>query len=102
TMVAAVSLFNQLPFDPIKDFAPITELAEVESVLVVDPKLGVDSVDELIAHIKANPGKTNYGSGGNATLGHVAFALFANLAGLDTVHIPYGGGALAVTALMGG
>jgi tripartite-type tricarboxylate transporter receptor subunit TctC len=92
----------KLNYDPIKDFEPISLLALVQNVLVVSPALPVSSVSELIALAKAQPGKLNYASGGPGSTSHFAVAMFVALAGIqnDTVHVPYKGGAPAVTATM--
>jgi tripartite-type tricarboxylate transporter receptor subunit TctC len=92
----------KLAYDPIKDFEPISLLALVQNVLVVSPSLPVNNVSELIALAKAQPGKLNYASGGPGSTSHFAVAMFVALAGIqnDTVHVPYKGGAPAVTATM--
>ena len=87
-------------YDPIKDFEPISLFALVQNVLVVTPSLPAASVAELIALAKAHPGKLNYASGGPGSTSHFAVAMFVALAGIqhDTVHVPYKGGAPAMTA----
>jgi tripartite-type tricarboxylate transporter receptor subunit TctC len=87
-------------YDPIKDFEPISLFALVQNVLVASPSLPVASVAELIALAKAQPGKLNYASGGPGSTSHFAVAMFVALAGIqnDTVHVPYKGGAPAMTA----
>jgi len=92
----------KLGYDPIKDFAPISLLALVQNVLVVSPALPVGSVSELIALAKAQPGKLNYASGGPGSTSHFAVAMFVALARIqnDTIHVPYKGGAPAMTATM--
>ena len=87
-------------YDPIKDFEPISLFALVQNVLVVTPSLPAASVSELIALAKAQPGKLNYASGGPGSTSHFAVAMFVALAGIqnDTVHVPYKGGAPAMTA----
>jgi tripartite-type tricarboxylate transporter receptor subunit TctC len=92
----------KLGYDPIKDFEPISLLALVQNVLVVSPSLPVANVAELIALAKAQPGKLNYASGGPGSTSHFAVAMFVALAGIqnETVHVPYKGGAPAVTATM--
>lgn len=90
------------PYDPIKDFAPITLLATIPSVLVVHPSLGVNTVQELIALLKREPGKHSYGSSGNGTPLHVAGELFKRLTGTDIQHIPYRGAGPAMNDLLGG
>jgi len=97
-------LSKQLSYDPIKDFAPISLLAMVQNLLVVNPKLPVKSLAELIAYAKANPGKLNYASGGPGSTSHFAVAMFIALAGIDkiTVHVPFRGGGPAMTATVAG
>ena len=90
----------KLGYDPIKDFEPISLLALVQNVLVVNPSLLVANVSDLIALARAQPGKLNYASGGPGSTSHFAVAMFVALAGIqnDTVHVPYKGGAAAMTA----
>ncbi len=93
---------SKLSYDPIKDFEPISLLALVQNVLVVSPSLPVANVSDLIALAKAQPGKLNYASGGPGSTSHFAVAMFVALAGIqnETVHVPYKGGAPAITATM--
>lgn len=99
-------LFSKLPFDPEKDFAAITLMVRVPNVLVINAetaqRLRIQSVADLIRYAKANPGKLNYGSGGNGSAGHLAGELFKSKAGIFAVHIPYNGGAPAQVALLAG
>jgi len=99
-------LFSQLPYDPAKDFAPITQMLRVPNVLVINAdtaeRLNIRSLGDLIAYAKAHPGRLNYGSGGNGSAGHLAGELFKRQAGVFAVHIPYNGGAPAQAALLGG
>src|SRR5260370_19287832 len=90
----------KLGYDPIKDFEPISLLALVQNVLVVNPSLPVADVSDLISLARAQPGKLNYASGGPGSTSHFAMAMFVALAGIqhDTVHVPYKGGASAMTA----
>jgi tripartite-type tricarboxylate transporter receptor subunit TctC len=101
-MVIAPWLYNSLPYDPIKDFTPISPFALVQNLLVVSPALPAANIRELVALAKAQPGKLNYASGGPGSTSHFAVAMFVALAGIqnDTVHVPYKGGAPAVTATM--
>jgi tripartite-type tricarboxylate transporter receptor subunit TctC len=101
-LAANKALYRTLPFDPLKDFAPISQVAVIPNLIVVNPDLPVRDLPGLIAYAKANPGKVNYGSAGSGTSLHLAAALFAARAGLDMVHIPYRGGAPAATDLMAG
>jgi tripartite-type tricarboxylate transporter receptor subunit TctC len=98
----ATSLYKQLPYDFEKDFVPITVLASVPNILVVNPSVPATSVQELIAYAKANPGKLSYGSAGNGSTEHLSAELFKSMAGVDMVHIPYKGGAPMMTDLVGG
>lgn len=99
-------LFSKLPFDPVKDFAPITQMVRVPNVLVMNAqtaaRLKIDSVRDLIAYARANPGKLNYGSGGNGSAGHLAGEMFKRDAHIFAVHIPYNGGNPAQLALLTG
>ncbi|MGE0348169.1 Bug family tripartite tricarboxylate transporter substrate binding protein [Hydrogenophaga sp.] len=99
-------LFSKLPYDPNKDFAPITQMLRVPNVLVMNAetaaRLNINSLVDLIAYGKANPGKLNYGSGGNGSAGHLAGELFKNQAGIFAVHIPYNGGNPAQLGLLSG
>jgi tripartite-type tricarboxylate transporter receptor subunit TctC len=96
------SLYRELRFDPVKDFAPVSRMTEIAAMLVVNPQLPVNSVAELIRYAKANPGKLNFASAGNGTTSHLSGELFKTMAGIDIVHVPYRGGALAVTDLISG
>ncbi|MCY1219439.1 hypothetical protein D9M69_333410 [compost metagenome] len=100
------SLYGKLPFDPIKDFAPITEVAAVPNVLVVNPAFAqqnkIDSVKALIAYARANPGKLNMASSGNGTSIHLAGELFKTQTKTFMVHFPYKGSGPALTDLTGG
>jgi tripartite-type tricarboxylate transporter receptor subunit TctC len=96
------NLYAKMPYDAVKDFAPITLLATTPNVLVVNPSLPVNSVQDLVAYAKANPGKLSFGSGSNGSAGHLAGELFKVDTGTDIVHIPYKGGAPATQALLAG
>jgi tripartite-type tricarboxylate transporter receptor subunit TctC len=99
-------LFAKMPYDAAKDFAPITQMVRVPNVLVMNAqtaaRLGINSVADLIAYAKANPGRLNYGSGGNGSAGHLAGEMFKQQAGIYAVHIPYNGGNPAQLALLSG
>ena len=99
-------LFKSIPYDPIRDFTPITGIAQVPNVLVMNTqiadKLGIRTVADLVAHAKKNPGKLNFGSGGNGSAGHLAGEMFKSQAGVFMVHIPYAGGSPAQLALLSG
>jgi tripartite-type tricarboxylate transporter receptor subunit TctC len=96
------SLYKNLNFDPAKDFIPVSRMTEIAAMLIVNPKVPVTSTAELIRYARANPGKLNFASAGNGTTSHLAGELFKTQAGIDIVHIPYRGGALAMTDLIGG
>jgi len=95
-------LFSKLPYDPAKDIAPITQLVTQPSTLAVNASLNVDSVAELVALIKREPGKHNFGSIGNGSLSHLAMEAIALKSGVKLVHIPYAGSPQAMTALLRG
>jgi tripartite-type tricarboxylate transporter receptor subunit TctC len=95
--------FNpNLPYDWLRDFAPVTEVAIITSILVIHPGVPAHSVKELIALARAKPGQLTYASTGNGTPAHLAAELFKTMAGVDIVHVPYKGGAPAAIDLMGG
>jgi tripartite-type tricarboxylate transporter receptor subunit TctC len=95
-------LYAKLAFDPEKDLIPIAQVASLPNILVVRKGLEVNSVKELIAYAKANPGKLNYASSGNGTTIHLSAELFKRMAGVEMNHIPYRGSAPAVNDLVGG
>jgi tripartite-type tricarboxylate transporter receptor subunit TctC len=95
-------VLQKLPYDPIRDFAAITHVANVPNVLIVSPKLAVASVKELIAYARANPGKVNFASSGVGTIVHLNGELFKMITGTDMVHVPYKGTALAIPDLASG
>jgi len=96
------SLYRNLRFDPQKDFAPVSRMTSIAAMLIVNPKVPAQSVAQLIDYARANPGKLNFASAGNGTTSHLAGELFKTMAAIDIVHVPYRGGALAVTDLMSG
>jgi tripartite-type tricarboxylate transporter receptor subunit TctC len=96
------SLYRNLRFDPVKDFVPVTRMTTIAAMLIVNPKFPANSVEDLVRYAKANPGKVNFASAGNGTTSHLAGELFKTMAAIDIVHVPYRGGALAVTDLMSG
>jgi len=99
----AESLYTRLPYSLEKDFVPITVLAYVPNVVVMHPKHGnINSIKELIAYAKANPGKLNYGSAGNGTTHHLAGELFKTMTGVNLTHVPYGGAGPMMKDLIGG
>ena len=96
------SLFGKMPFDPIKDLAPVTLAASTPNVLVVHPSLRAATVKELIALAKARSGEINFASSGHGTPAHLAGELFNSMAGVKMVHVPYKGAAPALADLLGG
>ena len=90
------------PFDPLADFAPVTEVARIQFLLVVPPSVPVSSVEELIAYAKARPGELNFGSSGNGSPQHLGATLFEMLTGTKMNHVPYKGAAPAVADLLPG
>jgi tripartite-type tricarboxylate transporter receptor subunit TctC len=99
-------LFSKMPYDPIRDFTPVTLVAQVPNVLVMNAeaaqRLGITTLADLVGYAKKNPGKLNYGSGGNGSAGHLAGEMFKTQAGVFMVHIPYAGGNPAQLALLSG
>jgi tripartite-type tricarboxylate transporter receptor subunit TctC len=98
----AVSVYAKLPYDLERDLVPVTMVASVPSVVVVYPKLPINSIKELIAYAKANPDKLNFGSAGNGTSHHLAGEQFKLLTGAQINHVPYKGAAPAMQDLLGG
>ena len=96
------AVYAKLPYDAVKDFAPISFVASVPYVLVVEPSLPVKSVQELIALAKSKPGKMNYASAGNGSTHQFCAELLKSTAGIDLVHIPYKGSPPGIAALLGG
>ena len=96
------SLYKNLPFDPIRDFAPVSLTAYIPNVLVVNPSVPANDLGAFVAFVKSNPGKVNYGSAGSGSSQHLAGALFATMAGAPMTHVPYRGGAPAMNDLLGG
>jgi len=96
------NLHKDLPYDPIRDFAPVSLLASAPLVLVVHPSVPAQSVQQLIEWAKSHPGKLNYASNGNGSSSHLAAVMFASLAGIEMVHIPYKGLSPALTDLLSG
>ena len=96
------SLYGKLPYDPIRDFSPVTQIVSVPNVLVVNPSIPAHSVRELIALAKAKPGQLNYASAGAGTSPHLAAELFKSMAGIEMTHIPYKGVPPAVTDVIAG
>ncbi|SNS33157.1 Tripartite-type tricarboxylate transporter, receptor component TctC [Noviherbaspirillum humi] len=99
-------LYPKLPYDPVKDFAPVSLVATVPNVLVLNPdtaaRLGIGSVKQLVTYARAHPGRLNYASGGNGSAGHLAGELFKMSAKASMLHIPYNGAAPAQLGLLAG
>jgi tripartite-type tricarboxylate transporter receptor subunit TctC len=102
THVANPHLYRKLPYDAFKDFVGITALARQVGMLVVHPSLPAGSVKQFIGLAKSRPGEITYGSAGNGTFVHLTMALFAHMAKLDMIHVPYKGGGPSVAALVAG
>ncbi|MEJ0072358.1 MAG: tripartite tricarboxylate transporter substrate binding protein [Pseudomonadota bacterium] len=91
-----------MTFDPDKDLTPVFKTAGLYNVLIVDPRLPITTIAELIGYARANPGKLTYGSAGNGSSQHLSAELFKSLAGIDLLHIPYRGSTPAMTDVIGG
>jgi len=102
TNAISVSLYPKLAFNPVDDFVGISLLGREPGVLVVHPSVPVNSVAELRAYVKARPGQINYSSSGNGSGQHLFMAMFASMADIKPVHVPYKGSAQATTDLLGG
>jgi tripartite-type tricarboxylate transporter receptor subunit TctC len=102
TFAVTPALKDKLPYDPQRDFAPISQLTTQPYVLAVSPSLPVNSISQLVAHAKANPGKLTYGSAGTGSANHLAGEMFKHVAGIDAVHVPYKGNGPAIVDLIGG
>jgi tripartite-type tricarboxylate transporter receptor subunit TctC len=102
THAASPALFRKIPYDPINDFATISQVTLAPNILVVPPSLAANSVAELVTLAKAKPGQLDYASYGNGSTAHLAAELFLQTTGASMTHIPYKGSAAAVTDLIGG
>lgn len=102
TVATTVHLTKNLPFDPVKDFAPISLMATSLTALVVHPSVPVNSVKELIEYARRNPGKLSYGSAGIGSMQHLTGEAFKRVAGIDILHIPYKGAAPAINGVVAG
>jgi tripartite-type tricarboxylate transporter receptor subunit TctC len=103
TLAVNPALFGKkLPYDPNKDFAPVTLVAKVPNVIAVSEKSPNKTLADFVADAKKNPGKINYGSAGNGSAGHLAMEYFSSEAGIDLVHVPYKGSGPMLTDLIGG
>ena len=96
------TLYASMPYDSVRDFAPVTQVASTPNVLVVHPAVPASTVREFIAYAKSNPGKLNFGSGSTGSAGHLAGELFKSMAGVDMTHVAYKGAAPAMNDLIGG
>jgi tripartite-type tricarboxylate transporter receptor subunit TctC len=102
TLGANSSLFKKLPYDPERDFTPVSKVAVVPMVLAVHPSLPVASVNDLVALARKNPGRLNYGTAGNGSANHLVTEVFRSYTKVDIVHVPFKGGGPAVSALVAG
>ena len=96
------ALYRKLPFDPVKDLIPVTQLVASQLLLVATPSLPVKNTRDVIELAKAKPGTLNYGSAGPASLAHLASAMFANMAGIDITHVPYKSSSQSMTDMITG
>ena len=102
TVTISASLYSKLSFNPIDDFVGISLLGREPGVLVINPSVPAKNVAELIAYVKSKPGQVNYASSGNGSNQHMFLALFASMAGISPVHVPYKGSGQATTDLLAG
>jgi tripartite-type tricarboxylate transporter receptor subunit TctC len=102
TIALSPLLYSNLPYDVMRDFAPVARLASIENVMLVHPSVPAKTLKDFIALARSSPGKLNYGSGGAGTTNHLANEFLKTLEKINMVHVPYKGATLATTALMGG
>jgi len=102
TLVANPLFFKKVPYDPQRDFAPVTIAVEIGYVLLVHPSVPANSVQELVALARSKPGALNYASSGNGSAFHLGMELFKRMAGVEIVHVPFKGSALSVNAMLAG
>ena len=102
SLVVNPFLYPKMPYDPLTDFMPVTMVNSAPLLLVVHPSIAAKSVTELIGYAKSHPGQLNYGSGGLGSTPYLAAELFKSLSGIDVLHVPYKGGAPALSDLVGG
>lgn len=102
TMAANVSLRKSLPYDPLRSFVPVHMVAETPNILAASPTAPFNTLEQLIAYAKQNPGRVTYGSSGAGTATHLVAELFKTIAGVEIMHVPYKGSAPAMTDLLGG
>ena len=96
------AVYSKLPYDILKDFAPVSQIAVAPNIFVVNPGLPVTTIPEFIAYAKARPGQLSYASGGNGSSAHMSMELLKSMAGIDVVHVPYKGSTPALTDLISG
>ncbi len=102
TLAVAPALYSKVAYHPVKSFVPVSAVSLETLALLVNPAVPASNVRELVAYLKANPGKMNFGTPGNGTQTHLVSEMFRQVAGVDTTHIPYKGGAPSVVAAMSG
>jgi len=96
------AVYSKLPYDILKDFAPVSQIAIAPNIFVVNPALPVHTIPEFIAYAKARPGQLSYASGGNGSSSHMSMELLKSMAGIDVVHVPYKGSTPALTDVISG
>jgi len=96
------TLYGKLPFDPQRDFEPVSRMTRIAAMMVVNPAVPAKSVAEFIQYARTHPGTLSFASAGNGTTSHLAGELFKSMAGIDLLHVPYRGGGAAMTDLIGG
>ena len=96
------AVYSSLPYNILKDFAPVSQIAIAPNIFVVNPELPVRTIPEFIAYAKARPGQLSYASGGNGSSSHMSMELLKSMAGIDVVHVPYKGSTPALTDVIGG
>jgi len=102
THIFSTLLYDKPPFDPVRDFSPVTNFAIIPNILVAHPSFPANNVKELVAYARANPGKINWASSGNGAGGHLGMVLFAKNAGINVVHVPFKGAGPASLSVLSG
>lgn len=102
TMAINQNLYKDMPFDTLRDFAPVSQLTSMPQVMLVHPSVPAQTVQEFVRFAKSRPGQLNFASGGTGTATHLAGELFKNLAGVDLAHVPYKGNGPAMADLLAG
>jgi tripartite-type tricarboxylate transporter receptor subunit TctC len=100
TLAINIGLYSKPGYDPVKDFTPITLIGEVSNIMIVHPSNPARNAQDVIAQAKAKPGELTFSSGGNGTTHHLSGILFASMAGVNTLHVPYRGAPQGITAVM--